>query len=105
MGKERDMEGRDKSKTELKERKKGVKNNNKKYIIFTETAPLHAIKNHDQLTEYPIILQFISEHPEKCQDSIHQTCHHSFISHNSIQFNSIRIYLHANLTARWPITK
>jgi hypothetical protein len=22
-----------------------------------------------------------------------------------IQFNSIRIYLHANLTARWPITK
>jgi hypothetical protein len=56
-----------------------VKNNDQKYIIFTETAPLHAIKYHDQLTEYPIIiLWFISEHPEKCQDSIRQTCHHRF---------------------------
>jgi hypothetical protein len=26
-------------------------------------------------------------------------------NNNSIQFNSILIYLHANLTAQWPITK
>jgi hypothetical protein len=27
------------------------------------------------------------------------------VNNNSIQFNSILIYLHANLTAQWPITK
>jgi hypothetical protein len=45
------------------------------------------IQSHSQLTKYPI-LWFISVHPEKCQDSLHKTCRHHFISRGSSNNNN-----------------